>query len=132
MASIHVRHAATPYRPPCGQRGKGCHATALVAAEVTVDLPRWPIWEEFVGEAIGKQKALASGMQEIHFLGVPVGFGTTCAERQHAHVNQRREAPGYDILIQISSSALAHGCVIDQDVGACKLALQRSLAFWGK
>ncbi len=96
---------------------------------MTVDFQRRPLGEELVGEAVGEQKALASGMQQVHFLAVPVGLGTTGAERQHAHMNQRRKALGDDIPIQMLRFSRAHRRVIDQDVGTFELALQHPPAF---
>ena len=66
-------------------------------------------------------------MQQVHFLAVPVGLGTARPERPHAHVHQRWEAFGDDLTIEAACSTLAQRCVVDQDVGASKLALQHSL-----
>ena len=96
---------------------------------MTVDFQRRPVREEFVGEAIGKQETLAPRMQQVYFLAVPVGFRTACAERQHAHMNQRREALGDGVWIQPLRFPRAHWRVIDQNVGFFELALQHSLTF---
>ena len=82
--------------------------------------------EELVAKTVGKQKTLATGMQQVHFLAVPVGLRAARAEWPHAHVHERGEARGDRTTIQASRLSFSQRRVIDEDVGVRELLLQYS------